>query len=250
MIQEPELNTKKLVIGYSLPAFQFAMENDAMIFVNGCLSPHPIEEKEKAHKWHRLTFDLGMRGLTPIPSEIESIRIEKNVAKVTTEFYRMIKVHFEELYIFDLDCVEGLAIEEKIEDYIVYDWFNIKRGAKQPSSRIISTRDFVKKLVFYPSLRKDGNDGSFKDCYTKSLIASDRLREFDHSETVARFAAMRLIKENGFHGPERRFEDKVHYLNIILEHDKREIHKHKKEFIVGEGVASNIFCCSASPKWT
>ena len=250
VVEAPELNTKKLVIGYSLPALQFAMTNGAMLLINGTTTPHPIEEKEKANNWHRLTFNLGMRGLTPIPSEIESIRIEEQTAKVTTEFYRMIKVRFEELYIFDLERVDGLVIEEKVEDYIVYDWFNIKRGAKQAACALHTGRDFVKKLVFYPSVRKDGNDGSFKDCYTKSYIPADRLQEFENCGTVAKFAAMRLIKENGFHGPERRVGDKVHHLNIILEHDRREIHKNKKEFIVGEGVASNIFCCNVSEEWT
>ena len=161
----------------------------------------------------------------------------------------MIKIRFEELYIFDLDRVGALAIEEKIENYIVYDWFNIRRGAKQAACTIESPRDFVKKLVFYPSARKDGNDGSFKDCYTKSYISAHELQEFQCSETVAKFAAMRLIKENGLHGPPREFEDKVHHLNIILEHDKRELHKHEKEFIIGEDVTSNIFCCNVSKKW-
>jgi len=250
VIETPELKSRKLVVGYSLPALQFAMANGATLLINGVTLPHPIEEKEKATNWYRLTFELGMRGLTPIPSEIESIRVEESTVKVITEFYRMIKIRFEELYIFDLDRVEGLAIEEKVEEYIVYDWFDIKRGAKQTAGTVEGHGNFVKELVFYPSIRKDGNDGSFKDCYTKSYIPCDQLREFEYSETAARFAAMRLIKENGLQGPERRFGDKVHNLNLVLEHDRRELHKHKKEFIVREDTTSNIFCCNASKEWT
>ena len=249
MIEVPELSTKKLVIGYSLAALQFAMANDASLLINGDNVPHPVEEKQKANAWYRLTFDLGMRGLLPIPSEIESIRIEDGIAKITTEFYRMVKIRFEELYIFDLDLVGGLPIEEKIEDYIVYDWFNIKRGSKQASCKIQTPREFVKKLVFYPSVRKDGNDGTFKDCYAKSYIASNNLQEFDYSETAAKFAVMKLIKENGLRGPSRNVGGKTHHLNLVLEHDKRELYKNKKEFVIDSSLPANIFCCNVSKEW-
>jgi len=96
-----------------------------MLLVNGLTTPHSIEERGREDKWYRLTFDLGMRGLTPIPSMIENIRIEKNTANITTEFYRMIKIHFKELYIFDMELVEGMPVQEKVSDYVVYDWFDI-----------------------------------------------------------------------------------------------------------------------------
>ena len=218
------------------------MANNAMVLVNGMMGPHPIEEKEDALKWYRLLFDLGMRGLTPIPSEIESIRIESSTAHVTTEFHKLIKIHFEEVYIFDMEKVTGIEVEEKIKDYIVYDWFNVRRGAKQAALKMFASTDFVKKLVFYPSVRKDGNDGTFKDCYTQSRIPSEKLQVFEYSETAAEFAAMKLIKENGVRGPERHVGDKSHHLNVVLEHDRREIYKNKKEFIIGEDLPSNIFC--------
>jgi len=53
---------------------------------------------------------------------------------------------------------------------------------------------------------------------------------------------MKLIKENGVRGPERHVGDKSHHLNVVLEHDRREIYKNKKEFIIGEDLPSNIFC--------
>ena len=211
-----------------------------MLLINGATTPHSIEQKERENQWYRLTFDLGMRGLTPIPSTIEGIRIEKNVANVTTEFYRMIKIHFEKLYIYDMELVTDIAAEEKIQEYIVYDWFNIKRGAKQAECKILTAEDFIKEVVFYPSARKDGNDGSFKDCYTKSYVSAAELAEFGHSETAAKLATTRLLKERGFRGPSRSFGEKVHYLNIILEHDRRELHKNKKEFVQSDDLPSNI----------
>ena len=66
-----------------------------MLLVNGVTTPHSVEEKDRENQWYRLIFNLGMRGFTPIPSEIETIRIEGSTAKITTEFYRMIKIHFK-----------------------------------------------------------------------------------------------------------------------------------------------------------
>jgi hypothetical protein len=249
MLSPPELDIEKVVIGYGLEALRFAKTNSAALLVNGTYVPNEVERKGHAEEWFRIAFELGMRGLTPIPSEIDSIRIEGNTAKITTEFYRMIKINFKELYVFDMERVSGIAVKEYIKNYIVYDWFDIKRGAKQPSCRILTPTDFVRKLIFYPSARKDGNDGSFKDCYTKSYIPSDMLQRFEYSETAAKFAAIKLIRKNGIRGPQRKFGDSVRYLNLVLQHDRREVYKHEKEFIIDDNLASNIYCCNVAEQW-
>ena len=220
-----------------------------MLLVNGLTTPHSIEERGREDKWYRLTFDLGMRGLTPIPSMIENIRIEKNTANITTEFYRMIKIHFKELYIFDMELVEGMPVQEKVSDYIVYDWFDIKRGTKQTVDKLENETSFVRELVFYTSHRHDGTH-AFKDCYAKSYITADDLEKFENSETAARLAATRLIRERGLKADKRIIKNKVSYLNVVLEHNRREFHKHKKDFIIGNDLASNIFCCNVSKEWT
>jgi hypothetical protein len=245
----PELSAEKLVIGYSLEALQFAKSHNAMILINGATTPHSVADRERENEWYRLTFDLGMRGLSPIPSSVEGIRIADSVANVTTEFYRLIKIHFQELYIFDMELVEGLAIQEKVEEYIVYDLFNIKRGAKQTVDKLENETSFVRELVFYTSHRHDGTH-AFKDCYAKSYITADDLEKFENSETAARLAATRLIRERGLKADKRIIKNKVSYLNVVLEHNRREFHKHKKDFIIGNDLASNIFCCNVSKEWT
>ena len=220
-----------------------------MLLINGGTTPHSIADKDNENKWYRLTFELGMRGLSPIPSAVEGIRMTDSMANVTTEFYRLIKIHFKELYIFDMELVTGLPVEEKVEEYVVYDWFNVKRGAKQPVCKILTSTDFVKELVFYPSIRKDGNDGSFKDCYTKSYISAHQMNEFEYSETAAKMITMRLIKQNGLQGPSRSFGEREHSLNLILEHDRREKHKNQKIFIAAEELPDNIYLCNITGEW-
>ena len=220
-----------------------------MLLINGGTTPHSIADKDNENKWYRLTFELGMRGLSPIPSAVEGIRMTDSMANVTTEFYRLIKIHFKELYIFDMELVTGLPVEEKVEEYVVYDWFNVKRGAKQPACKILTSTDFVKELVFYPSIRKDGNDGSFKDCYAKSYISAHHMNEFEYSETAAKMITMRLIKQNGLQGPSRSFGEREHSLNLILEHDRREEHKNQKIFIGAEELPDNIYLCNITGEW-
>ena len=220
-----------------------------MLLVNGSTTPHSIEEKDRENKWYRLTFDLGMRGLTPIPSAIENIRIEENVVNITTEFYRMIKIHFEDLHIFDMELVGGISAQEKVNDYVVYDWFDIKRGAKQASCKILTPNNFIKKLVFYPSQRRDGNDGSIKDCYVKSYIAADDLDKFEYSETAARLGVLKLIKDNGIKTTRKVTTGGRQNLNLVLKHNRRELHKNNKEFIQSDDLPSNTHFCNISQQW-
>lgn len=235
------LKAQKLVIGHTLEALQFAQDNGAVVLINEQQTPHPIENPKEWKEWHRLTFLLGMRGLSPIPSDTNSIRIEEGCASVSTEAHRVIKINFEELHIFDTSRVQGLGIETKVLKFLVYDWFDIKRGAKQSINKLVNDDEFVRELCFYPSLRKDGNNGSIKDCYTKSYINSEDLEKFEYSETAARFAAMRLIKENNLTGPSRKFGDKVHHLNLVLKHSRRELYEHTKKYIINESLPKNIF---------
>ena len=233
--------TKKLVIGSCLRALQYASAHNAMIIVNAYSPPHELEEPAGWHAWHRLSFTLGIRGLRPIPSEVESIRVGDGFVGVTTEFFKSIKIRFQELYIFDLEKITGLAAEERVGEYTVYDWFNIKRGAKQKIKKIDHNNSFVHKLCFYPSKRIDGNRSELKDCYAKSYIKAEDLGKFEFSETAAKFAVTKLIKENNIKGPPRRFGSSVHRLNLILEHDRRDLYKKQKEFIVNESLPPNIF---------
>jgi len=247
MHDSPRLTTEVLVIGHSLEALQFASTRGGFLLLNSSTSPSFIADKERADAWHRLSFELGMRGLLPIPSAVESIRIDGAEARVTTEFYRLITVCFKEVYVFDLDCVEGLNAEEKIETYVVYDWFNIRRGCEQAPCVIKGPRDFLRELVLYPSVRIDGNPGRFKDCYAKSYVGVEDLDKFEYSETAAKFAALRMLTDNGFEGPPREVGDRQYHLSLVLEHARREMHKHTKEFVIGEDPADNIFYCNASP---
>ena len=67
MLSPPELDIEKVVIGYGLEALRFAKTNKAALLVNGTYIPNEVERRGHAEEWFRIAFELGMRGLTPIP---------------------------------------------------------------------------------------------------------------------------------------------------------------------------------------
>jgi len=240
----PELKTSALVIGYSLEALQCARSQGGLLLVNSELKPHVYEKREIFKEWTQLSFYLGMSGAHPLPSKIHSIRIDGHAANVTTEFYKLIKIEFEELYIFDMELVEGLPIEEEVQQYEVYDWFNITRGAKHPSCQILRPDSFLRKVVLYPSKRGAGASRGLRDCYTQSYMTPDELTTFECSETAARLGTTSILKKNGFKGPSRVDQGITSYSSLELVHHHRDIYKYKKTFLTNEELPTHIFCCN------
>ena len=76
------------------------------------------------------------------------------------------------------------------------------------------------------------------------------LNDFEYSETAAKFAAMKIIRDNGFRGRQQETDGRPYHLNIVLEHSMRDLYKHKKEFIVTTELPPNIHCHSTADKWT
>ena len=238
------LITNKLVIGHSLEALQYAKTAGAMLLVNGQLKPHELDRPEDLRRWNLISFQLGLRGLSPVPSDIMSITVEEKKVSVVTEYYNKIEMFYNQLYLFDLEFVGGLSVEEEITEYLVYDWFDIKRGAKQENCKITGSGEFISELVFYPSRRRDGNTGVIKDCYTKSFIDAKLINKFENSETAALLAATALIKEHGLKGPPRKIDEKIHYLNVMLQHNRRDLYKNKKKYVFAEEPPEHIFYCN------
>lgn len=202
-----------------------------------------MDRPEDEFDWHQILFKLGMAGLKPIPSVIETIRIEGNVIKVFTENYRMIKLLFEELYVYDFERVEGLPVEERVNEYLVYDWFNVRRGSQQPTTRVKTEDKLVNEINLYKSIRYDSDLGRIDIC-VKSFIALENLNDFDYSETTVRLITSKLLKENGIKTVWKRTKGGYQNIYLVLEHDRRELYKHKKEFILNEELPSNVFCCN------
>ena len=131
MHEVPNLKTNKLVIGYSLEALEYSKKTRASLLINGELKPHRYEHPEQHRRWNLLSFELGMAGLQPIPSKIEGIRIEEGVANISTEFYRKIRISFDEYF--------SLTISDASKDLLTMEECDL--------SALVRLRDFLNYAI-------------------------------------------------------------------------------------------------------
>ena len=68
----------------------------------------------KLKTWEHLAFVLSLSGCMPLSNKAATIRIEdNNILKITTKKFRVVRIKFKKLTIFDDEGVEGLHIPEK-----------------------------------------------------------------------------------------------------------------------------------------
>ena len=218
-----------VVIGGNLPAFLYAYTNNLPIIFVDSKPPFEFDEvdsldfeelglqysynenrlyseryggKEKRHLrlWERIGFLLGVAGLMPVSSYAESIRIQDNQLKIATERQRTTKINFNKLVIFDDEKVSGLTATTKQEKgkNRVIDWFNVRSGCNHGVVHLVDADDFINKIIFYPTERAENKN--FKDLYAESHLTDEELKDFDYSETMARFKILKMMKAAGMRG--------------------------------------------------
>jgi len=239
--------TEELVIGYGLNAVLYAFFNNCLILLNKQEKPY-VFDKWKNHSkkdiWEEKIFALSLAGKCPLADKIESIRIDNNIAKVTTNNQKLIQIQFKKLRIFDGEKVYGLSFEEKIHQYAVYDWFNVRSGTNHGINCIFTPDNFVKCMRFYPSDRIDGNHNK-KDLVVESLIDKDNLNKFEYSDTYVRLKALNIMRKYGVrgrrNGKSKENPSKYKYYALRAELDKRYKTKKIREFVTFGLPKSVIF---------
>jgi hypothetical protein len=256
-----------VVIGGNLPAFLYAYTNNLPIVFVDAKPPFEFDEvdnldfeglglqysynenrlyseryggKEKRHLrlWERIGFLLGVAGLMPVSSYAESIRIKDNQLRIATERQRTTKINFNKLVIFNDEKVSGLTAATKQEKgkNRVIDWFNVRSGCNHDVDHLVDTDDFINKIIFYPTKR--GENKNLKDLYAESYLTDEELKDFDYSETMARFKIVKMMKAAGMRGerngknpkyPERSSVPYKYYA-IKIEPSERVVYLATKKF--------------------
>tara|TARA_Y100000296_G_C5142466_1_gene241860 strand:+ start:299 stop:1201 length:903 start_codon:yes stop_codon:yes gene_type:complete len=198
------------------------------------LESNRIVGHSKLQAWERLMFILSLSGLVSISDKVATIRVENNLLKITTKKFRMIKMKFNKLRIFDTENVEGLDIPEKqVTKFKVIDWVDVKSGMVHPYDFFETDNDFVKEIYFYPSTRFDG-PGQRKDLVAISYLNKFQLENFENSDTYVKFRILRLMKKAGIRGARngRDFNnpEKYKYYAVKVEPRKREVLKLNPDF--------------------
>lgn len=175
--------------------------------------------------YNRLNFVLSMSGLMPTADKARSIRIENdNLLKISLEGSKNLQIKFNKARIFDDTKIQGLEVPfEKTSLFQVVDWINVRSGAKHEFDVILTPDDFIKEVYFYPSVRIPGSVASNKkDLVSVSYLTSEQIKDFEYSDTYAKFKIKHLMEEAGIKG---RSNGNNRFLSIKIESSKREIIK-------------------------
>ena len=244
---------QSVVIGNGLEALLYALYNNYYIIPNvseppsflDFLKPGPsralgIEEnwelqtqdgpKEFGYPivdlWRRIVMNLSLRGQCYPVDKLYSIRLQDNILKIQTKDSRLTQIHFENLYIFNECNINGLPIPEREDDFLVkvVDWMDVRSGMSHAYDYYESGDDFINKIFFYPSDRIDGDNFRHKDVCAISFLDRDRIKEFEYSDTYARFKIEKIMKTMGIKGARngRSVEDPTKYKYYALKVESRE----------------------------
>ena len=181
----------------------------------------------KVELWKKVSFMLSLSGLMPLSDKAESIRVDGNSLRIVLGNARMANFDFNKLIMFDEGNIINIQPkQEKNPRFKVLDWIAVKSGMSHKFDVINTEEDFVKKIVFYKSLRIMG-DRDVKDLVSVSYINKDDLQKHEYSDTYARLKTLGLMKETGIrgrrNGRDTKNPEKYKYYAIKLENDRREL---------------------------
>ena len=232
----------KIVIGGSLQALMYSYFHELPVIYS---NPHPpfrfdifpssnlgglnLPEGQiytSRQIWERLVFLLGLSGLMPINSAENSLRITENQLSVSTGS-RITKFNFNQLVIYENEGITGLTrvTKEERKKNRVIDWVNVRSGCRHNIIYMEDDDDFVKEVYFYPTDRSDNK--KLKDLAAVSYLTDEQLRDFNFSDTMAKFKVKKMMKKAGIRGARNgrdvKRPDHYKYYAIKVEPAERQI---------------------------
>ncbi len=164
--------------------------------------------------WNRLYMILSLAGKIVNPLPTQNIRMERGKLAYITDGNKKISAEYN----------KALNFEKEQQECMVYDWFAVKSGGKHDFEKLKDPENFfVQFLRFHPSMRKNVN--GIKDVIAVSKVNKENISDFDHSETMARLKAIKMMKQAGIRGRSNGTNKKgykLHYA-IKLDHSHREV---------------------------
>jgi len=218
------LNYKEIVIGSSLEALLFAFKRAIPVFFTepqipfklDFLSPEDdysllglppcsvsiITNKEpilvghsKQTLWDTLYFLLSLKGLIPLSSLCTTLRDSNGKLIASNAYSKIAEIEYEHCYYFgDYNIQDLLEVEKDCDDYIVYDWFECRKGGGHSFDLITSEDRFCHSTWFYTSER-NRVPKFIKDICVVSDMSRQELFDFDFSETMVKFNTRKIMKE-------------------------------------------------------
>jgi len=187
-----------------------------------------------------MLFLLSLGSKAPLSNLCHLLRRTDDKIICSNEYSKIAEVTFDTCHYFYDAGAHGFVSEKVLasDNYICYDWIAINRGGKQDIDLIETDDNFTKEMWFYPSDRIDGNT-AIKDVCVVSLLSEQETKDFNFSETMARFKLVHEMYANGLKGPSNGYgpNGKLKHYKIRTTSVNRSIRKLKHEITP---QASNI----------
>ena len=142
----------------------------------------------------------------------------------------MIKIKFDQLFVFDDANITGLpepleSLNEKM--FKVLDWVDVTCCTTHPYQYFETNDNFVREVFFYPTERVDGYQPNRKDLVSVSYLSEKQLRDYEYSDTYAKFKILDIMKETGIrgrrNGRDPKNKEKYKYYALKIESQRREV---------------------------
>jgi hypothetical protein len=157
-----------------------------------------------------------MAGLRVNSLPLNNWREEDNSLSFITENNKKITKAFDKVVYFD----------KEVEEFHVYDWFNVLSGKKHKIDVLYGDSKFVKKLLFHPPRDPKSYKGG-KDVVSVSYLRGAELEKSEYAPGIVRLKTMSMMKDAGIRGKSNGFLNKKkgtrRYYALKVEHYYREI---------------------------
>jgi hypothetical protein len=137
----------------------------------------------------------------PFSDKVNNLRVypEEKLLKVFTD-RNVYTVRYEKLQMYDDENVEGDSLERELLHYRVIDWFDCQGLYNLDFDEITTEDKFVNNIKLFKSLRIDGNR-KYLDLLCESFLTDIQLKNFDFSDTMARFKVVDVLRKRGVDNP-------------------------------------------------
>ena len=185
----------------------------------------------KTEVYRHLVFVLALAGLCPLSDKVGSIRLkDDSLLNIVTDSSRMIKIKFDQLFVFDDKNITGLpepleSLNEKM--FKILDWIDVTCCTTHPYQYFETDDNFTREMFFYPTERMDGYQPDKKDLVSVSYLSESQLHDYEYSDTYAKFKILNIMKEAGIrgrrNGRDQKNKEKYKYYALKIEPQKREV---------------------------
>jgi len=185
----------------------------------------------KTEVYRHLVFVLALAGLCPLSDKVGSIRLkDDSLLNIVTDSSRMIKIKFDQLFVFDDKNITGLPVPlESLNEKMckVLDWVDVTCCTTHPYQYFETDDNFVREMFFYPTERVDGYQPNRKDLVSVSYLSEKQLHDYEYSDTYAKFKILNIMKEAGIrgrrNGRDQKNKEKYKYYALKIEPQRREV---------------------------